>query len=45
MLTPSTSVVKVYGVNIGPAVGLPRFKDAEFEIRETPAIVQIKMLY
>jgi len=25
--------------------GPPRFKDAEFEIRETPAIVQIKMLY
>jgi len=26
-------------------IGPPRFKDAEFEIRETPAIVQIKMLY
>ncbi len=26
-------------------IGPPRYKDAEFEIRETPAIVQIKMLY
>ncbi len=26
-------------------VGPPRYKDAEFEIRGTPAIVQIKMLY
>lgn len=26
-------------------VGPPRYKDAEFEVRGTPAIVQIKMLY
>lgn len=26
-------------------VGPPRYKDAEFEIRGTPAIVEIKMLY
>lgn len=26
-------------------VGPPRYKDAEFEIRGTPAVVQIKMLY
>jgi hypothetical protein len=52
MLTPSTSVVKVYGVNIVPGGESgasddrtpPRYKGAEFKMRESPAIVRIQML-
>jgi hypothetical protein len=53
MLTPSTSVVKVHGVNIVPGGkrgasddrAPPRYKSAEFEMRESPAIVRMQMLY